>query len=648
MAAPPAVRQGVVVWAALLAASPAGAAGPSLPKQTHTVKTVGGLSVQADVYRADDTALRPVVVWIHGGALVMGSRKSVPQNLLDLCRNEGYALVSIDYRLAPEVKLPDVVADVADALRWARGDGAKACRLDPDRVVVTGGSAGGYLTLMTGAAVRPRPTALVAYWGYGDVDGDWYTKPSEFYRTRVPLVDRADAYQGVGGPSQTGSEDGFDGKARSRFYHYLRQNGLWTKEVTGFDPVADRAKLDPYCPVRNVSPEYPPTLLVHGTEDTDVPYQLSADMARELARHKVRHELVTVAGAGHGLSGGDKTQVAAAHARALAFIRTHLAPRKLGPKGSVTQNQDRAAVEKGLGFLRADAAKWRKDRECSTCHHGTMTVWALSEAKGRGYDVPAAALADAVKWTKDRLLERIDLPRDTRPGWSMVNTPALYLSVMAAGLPGQEAVTADELRRIAGHLLRHQEADGSWAWSAAPAKNRPPPVFESDEVATLLGYAALGPRVPADPNEKSDVRDARGRAAAWLAKTAPSDTTQAAALRLLVKALAGEPAKALQPGIDTIIGRQNADGGWGQLRGAASDGYATGQVLYVLSVAGAGNDRAEVRRAVSFLVATQREDGSWPMTRRGHPGVTPSGNVVPITYFGSAWATIGLVRAVQN
>jgi acetyl esterase/lipase len=314
----------VVAGTAMLAAGPAPAADPPLPKQTVTFKTVGGLKVQADVYRADDKTARPVVVWIHGGALITGNRKSVPKDLLDLCRDEGYALVSLDYRLAPEVKLPEVIADLEDAFRWLRGPGAKEYRLDPGRVVVTGGSAGGYLTLMTGVVVTPRPTALVAYWGYGDVDGDWYTRPSEFYRKQVPLVDKAEAYKGVGGPALTGSEDGVDMKARGRFYLYLRQTGSWTKEVTGFDPAADRKKLDRYCPVRNVSPEYPPTLLVHGTEDTDVPYQLSADMARELARHKVPHELVTVPGAGHGLSGGDKALVAGAHAKALAFVRTHL------------------------------------------------------------------------------------------------------------------------------------------------------------------------------------------------------------------------------------------------------------------------------------------------------------------------------------
>jgi hypothetical protein len=277
-----------------------------------------------------------------------------------------------------------------------------------------------------------------------------------------------------------------------------------------------------------------------------------------------------------------------------------------------------------------------------------MTVWALSEAKSQGHDVAAETLTDTVKWTKDRLLEKIDQPRDTRPGWSMVNTPALYLSVMALSVPKQDAVSADELKRIAGHLLRHQEADGSWAWSSAPAKNRPPPVFESDEVATLLGYLALGPQVPADPKEKSEVRDAREKAAAWLAKTKPTDTTQAAALRLLVKAREGEAAKAVQTAIDEFLARQNKDGGWGQLKDAHSDAYATGQALYVLSLVGVKNDREEVRRAVTFLVGAQKEDGSWPMIRRGHPGVTPGDFVVPITYFGSAWGTLGLMRSVSK
>src|SRR5262245_40089377 len=85
--------------------------GPAFSKKTYTWKTAGKVEIQADVHRADDRVVRPVVVWLHGGALVMGRRDSVPAQLMKLCRDEGYALVSFDYRLAPEVKLPAIVED---------------------------------------------------------------------------------------------------------------------------------------------------------------------------------------------------------------------------------------------------------------------------------------------------------------------------------------------------------------------------------------------------------------------------------------------------------------------------------------------------------------------------------------------------------
>lgn len=306
-----------------LGLSVAHAEAPAWQKKTYVFKTVGDTKIEADVYRPDDTAARPVVVWLHGGALIVGSRTSVPQQLMDLCQKEGYVLVSFDYRLAPEVKLPAILEDLDDAFRWLRAQGPRLFHGDPDRVVVTGGSAGGYLTLAAGARVRPRPRALVAYWGYGDVNSPWYTKPSEHYRKQVALIAKDDAYRAVGSKVLTGTE-GEQGKARGRFYHYLRQNGLWVQEVTGLDPKSQGKEIDAFCPLRQVTPEYPPTLLIHGTTDTDVPYEQSADMARELARNKVEHELVTVPGAGHGLSGGEKKLIVEANEKALAFIRKHL------------------------------------------------------------------------------------------------------------------------------------------------------------------------------------------------------------------------------------------------------------------------------------------------------------------------------------
>ena len=112
---------------------------PLLDKKTRTYKEVGQVKIQADVYRAADAKVRPAVVWIHGGALVTGSRTGVPKDLLDLCRREGYVLVSIDYRLAPEVKLPDIIADLKDALAWIRKQGPTLFQVDPERIVVAGG-----------------------------------------------------------------------------------------------------------------------------------------------------------------------------------------------------------------------------------------------------------------------------------------------------------------------------------------------------------------------------------------------------------------------------------------------------------------------------------------------------------------------------
>ena len=311
----------LVAAGSALAGAAAHADGDPRIKETVVYKTVGPTAIHADVYRAAGDPPRPVLVWIHGGALIMGNRDGVPGNLLELARANNYVLISIDYRLAPEVKLPEIIDDVKDAFRWIHGEARERLHLDPQRLVVAGGSAGGYLTMMTGICVTPRPKALVAYWGYGDVDGPWYTEPSAHYR-QAGLVAKEEAYRAVGGAVTTGA----DRRPRARYYLYLRQNGLWTREVAGFDPSTERSKLDPFCPVRNITADYPPILMVHGTADTDVPYQESADMAAALKKQGVPHELITVEGGGHGLGDRANPAVIDAHERALAFIRRHLAP----------------------------------------------------------------------------------------------------------------------------------------------------------------------------------------------------------------------------------------------------------------------------------------------------------------------------------
>jgi len=74
-------------------------------KQTYVYKTVGDCKIEADVYRMPGEAVRPAILWIHGGALIMGQRGFVPRDQLARYLDAGFALVSIDYRLAPETKV---------------------------------------------------------------------------------------------------------------------------------------------------------------------------------------------------------------------------------------------------------------------------------------------------------------------------------------------------------------------------------------------------------------------------------------------------------------------------------------------------------------------------------------------------------------
>lgn len=309
----------VAGWLAMNGATEHTARAAEIRRETFTYKTVGGCAIKADVIRPATREVLPVAVWIHGGALIMGDRGGIGRILLDELVGAGYAVVSIDYRLAPETKLPEILEDIRDAFAWIRSEGPKRFGGRTDRLVVLGGSAGGYLTLCTGFLVEPRPAALVAFWGYGDIAGDWYARPDAFYRQQ-PLVSEAEARAAVG---TSPISEPPQGNRRGRFYLYCRQNGLWPREVAGIDPAREPRAFDRFCPIRNVTASYPPTMLIHGTKDTDVPHEQSVIMDQELTRRGVSHEFLSVPGGAHGLGNIDRAEVELIHRRAVAFVRRY-------------------------------------------------------------------------------------------------------------------------------------------------------------------------------------------------------------------------------------------------------------------------------------------------------------------------------------
>lgn len=287
--------------------------------QTLVYKRVAGCEIQADVYVPDGDGRRPVVMWVHGGGLVRGGRDWLPEDLRDRYLEAGFVLVSVDYRLAPEAKLPEVMEDLQDAYRWVREVGPEAFGADPERVGVAGASAGAHLALLTGYLVQPRPRALLSFYGYGDIVGPWSSRPDSFY-SQFPTVTAEEAYRPIGREVLTYdmSDD------RYPYYVYLRQQGRWPHEVVGRDPDTEPEAFVRWCPVQNVDAAYPPTLLLHGTADKAVPYEQSLMMAEALERAGVVHELITIPGGGHGFDHEGSVEAERAIERAVTFLQEHV------------------------------------------------------------------------------------------------------------------------------------------------------------------------------------------------------------------------------------------------------------------------------------------------------------------------------------
>jgi acetyl esterase/lipase len=333
---------GVILWAALSlglevdaqSARPVGAGSEAtLSKATYTYKRVGECDIKADVYRLPGKDVRPAIVWIHGGALIFGDRGSVRPDQLQRYLRAGYAVVSIDYRLAPETKLPDIIEDLRDAYRWVREKGPELFSINADRIALVGNSAGGYLALMAGVSVTPRPKALVSFYGYGDITGAWTTRPDPHYLT-LDRVTKEDADKVIGGKVLSESPT----FPRVMFYNYTRQNGLWPREVAALDPDKELEKLKQFSPIRHLTKEYPPTLLLHGDKDTDVPFEESVRMAAALTAVGVPHRLIRMRNYDHLFDvfptgwtipdaeplGLKDRKVSAAYDVVVAFLRKHV------------------------------------------------------------------------------------------------------------------------------------------------------------------------------------------------------------------------------------------------------------------------------------------------------------------------------------
>ena len=298
-----------------------------------------------------------------------------------------------------------------------------------------------------------------------------------------------------------------------------------------------------------------------------------------------------------------------------------------------------ATIDRGLAFLAKDALAWKNEHNCVSCHHAGLVVWSMREAKQRGHAVDEPVLAELTKWVAESGDGKTGVPRPAgRP--KALNAKAVWFALALGADPEPDAVSRKGLKLLLETVKSDQTENGSW--SSWP-ETRPPIFGNSDESMTALATLAVLPAAATGDDSAKAVRD---KGVQWLAETKTDDDPQSIAMRLVLWRRLGRPAEEWEPLVQRIKERQNADGGWSQSKDMASDAWATGQALYALAHAGIKPDEPVIARAHAFLIKTQRDDGSWPMTSRPiKPGGEGAKSLIPITGAGSAWAVLGLVRS---
>ena len=219
---------------------------------------------------------RPVVVWIHGGAWRQGSKNNCPAVPLV---NRGFVVASINYRLSSHAVFPAQINDCKAAIRWLRAN-AKLYGIDADRIGAWGSSAGGHLVALLGTSGDVQ-----------DLEGD----PGDYSN-----ADRSSRVQAVCdwfGPTdlllmnkQAGELGRMDHDAADSPESMLLGSPLQES--------ADKAKRAG--PITYVTSDDPPFLIVHGDQDSLVPWQQSQMLADSLREVNCNVTLKIVPGAGHG------------------------------------------------------------------------------------------------------------------------------------------------------------------------------------------------------------------------------------------------------------------------------------------------------------------------------------------------------------
>jgi len=252
-----------------------------------TYKSVDDIDLKLDIYKPINNVYdkTPVVVYIHGGAFIKGTKNNINNPLykptvikmLEL----GYAIVSIDYRLLDGNTLfPDNIVDCKDALRWINKN-ADVYNFDKNNIGVWGTSAGGNLALMMGSTTDDS--------FIGDETLSEYSSSVNYV---IDFFGSTDLLL-----SRTNNRKNVNYERLSTYYDIQFEEN--TSEDEQMEILQDYNEL--YSPIYYISSNSVPTLIVHGTTDKLVDISQSDLLSEALENNGISYKNLALKGVGHGL-----------------------------------------------------------------------------------------------------------------------------------------------------------------------------------------------------------------------------------------------------------------------------------------------------------------------------------------------------------
>jgi N-acyl-D-amino-acid deacylase len=310
--------------------------------------------------------------------------------------------------------------------------------------------------------------------------------------------------------------------------------------------------------------------------------------------------------------------------------------RAVEPAGLPDADRTAAAVSRGLALVERAAANYPTHRDCFSCHHQTLPMFAMVSVRGEQDRAADTALRAQAEFTHKSFQSKQASMLEGRGigGRSMTVGYGLWAFELA-DRPADEVTEA-----MVTYLLKNQEREGYWKTTS----NRPP-LEESDITCTVLAVAGL--RKYAADAQRAEVDEKIAKARDWLA-TAPVESNEDRVFKLWGVYQFEAAAEQIEAARAAVLAAQRTDGGWSQLESMESDAYATGQALYILRVTGLQPDEASSQRGVEFLLKSQEDDGSWLVETRSNPiqvyfdNGDPHGKHQFISTPATAWAIAAL------